>query len=116
MKTKVLAKDNCVTVRLGGKEVWKQNCEPTNRKAISGRVRGASWHKTAKPSGSAHTVNGPVVQRKFMFLSGEISVTSVHSGSALSGNRPGLDAVLPGKFRDQVARNQFTDPTKYGRV
>jgi len=75
MKTKVQANDNCVIVRLGGKEVGWQIREPTDRKAIGGRVRGASWHKTAKPCCSTHTVNGPVVRRKFTSLSGEILTT-----------------------------------------
>lgn len=31
-----------------------------------------SWHNTTKSFGSGGTVNGAVVQRRFMFLSGEI--------------------------------------------
>ena len=35
----------------------------------------ASWHKTTKPGDLTATVNDAVVQRKFMFLSGEICLT-----------------------------------------
>jgi hypothetical protein len=51
-------------------------------------VRGASWHKTAKPSGLAHTVNGWVVQRKFMFLSGEVSGAWHPDRASASGRAP----------------------------
>ena len=72
MKTKVQANDNCVIVRLGGKEVGWQNRESTNRKVLGGRVRGVSLHQRTKPCCSTHTVKGPAVRRKFTFLSGEI--------------------------------------------
>jgi len=36
----------------------------------------ASWHKTTKPSDLTATVNDAVAQGKFMFLSGEICLTS----------------------------------------
>ncbi len=57
-------------------------------------MRGASLHQMTKPCGSAHTVNDPVVQPRFMPLSGETS-TTLHpdrasaSGGAASGNRCG---------------------------
>ena len=35
----------------------------------------ASWHKTTKPCDLPATVNDAAVQRKFMFLSGEICLT-----------------------------------------
>ena len=50
----------------------RQNCEPTDRNVIEGRVSGASWHNTTKPKGLGDTVNDAVVQGKFTFLSGEI--------------------------------------------
>ena len=50
-------------------------------------MRGASGHKTTKPFSSAHTVNGPVVRRKFMLLSGETCIRCVRfGGSAVRGN------------------------------
>ena len=39
----------------------------------------ASWHKTTKPRDLTATVNDAVVQGKFMFLSGEICLTSDRS-------------------------------------
>jgi len=36
----------------------------------------ASWHKTTKPCDLTATVNDAVAQGKFMFLSGEICLTS----------------------------------------
>ena len=39
----------------------------------------ASWHKTTKPSDLTATVNDAVAQGKFMFLSGEICLTSDRS-------------------------------------
>ena len=53
----------------------RQSCDLTDRKVIRGRVPGASWHKTAKPSGSGDTVNDPGVQRPFTSLSGETCLT-----------------------------------------
>jgi hypothetical protein len=72
MKTKVQADGNCVIVRLGGKEAGRRNRESMNKKALGGRVRGASWHKTAKPCRLTHTVKVPAVRGKFTPLSGEI--------------------------------------------
>ncbi len=63
----------------------RQSCELTYRKVIRGRVPGASWHQTAKPSGSGDTVNDPVVQREFTFLSGE---------TCLTGGPPAMGAGL----------------------
>lgn len=56
----------------GSEGSQRQNCEPTDRNVIEGRVSGASWHNTTKPKGLGDTVNDAVVQGKFRFLSGEI--------------------------------------------
>ncbi len=53
----------------------RQNCEPTYRKALRGRVPGTSQHQMTKSFGSGDTVKGPAVQRKFTFLSGETCLT-----------------------------------------
>ncbi len=53
----------------------RQNCEPTYRKALRGRVPGTSQHQMTKSSGSGDTVKGPAVQRAFTFLSGETCLT-----------------------------------------
>lgn len=43
-----------------------------NKNAIEGRRDGASWHNTAKPTGSVAEVNGAVVPGSSAFLPGEI--------------------------------------------
>ena len=53
----------------------RQNCEPTDRKALRGRVPGTSQHQMTKSFGSGDTVKGPAVQRTFTFLSGETCLT-----------------------------------------
>ena len=53
----------------------RQNCEPTDRKALRGRVPGTSQHQMTKSFGSGDTVKGPAVQREFTFLSGETCLT-----------------------------------------
>ena len=70
----------------------RQNCDLTDRKVIRGRVPGASWHQTAKPSGSGDTVNDPGVQRKFTCLSGETCLTSGPLATG-AGLRPIAKAV-----------------------
>ena len=72
----------------------RQSCESTYRKALRGRVPGASWHQTAKPSGSGDTVKDPAVQRPFTFLSGETCLTSgpPATGARLRPIRKRVDA------------------------
>ncbi len=53
----------------------RQNCEPTYRKALRGRVPGTSQHQMTKSFGSGDTVKGPAVQRAFTVLSGETCLT-----------------------------------------
>ena len=50
----------------------RQNCEPTDRNVIEGRVSGASQHRMTKPIDPGDTVNDTVVQGQFTFLSGEV--------------------------------------------
>jgi len=65
-------KEGSVGAAAKGLGSQRQNCEPTDRNVIEGRVSGASWHNTTKPKGLRDTVNDAVVQGKFTFLSGEI--------------------------------------------
>ncbi len=105
MKTKVQANGNCVIVRLGGKEAGWQNREPTDRKAIGGRVRGASLHQRTKPYRSAHTVNGPAVRGKFTPLSGEIPTPQ--GGREVSrGHSSQMPGVMPRTRRRSEQRSQ----------
>lgn len=53
-----------------------------DKNIIEGRRGGASWHNTAKPSGSVAEVNDAVVQRELSFLSGEILAASATRKSA----------------------------------
>ncbi len=70
----------------------RQNCEPTDRKALRGRVPGTSQHQMTKSSGSGDTVKGPAVQRTFTFLSGETCLTSGPLATG-AGLRPIAKAV-----------------------
>jgi hypothetical protein len=47
--------------------------EPMNKNLIKGRRGEASWHHTAKPSGSVPEVNEAVVRRRTALLPGEAS-------------------------------------------
>ena len=78
----------------------RQNCEPTDRKVIRGRVPRASWHKTAKPPGSGDTVNDPAVQRAFTFLSGETCPTG---GPLATGAGLRAEAKATGRPPDPTA-------------
>ena len=71
----------------------RQNCEPTYRKALRGRVPGTSQHQMTKSSGSGDTVKGPAVQRKFTCLSGETCLTSgpLATGAGLRPTSKGVD-------------------------
>ena len=70
----------------------RQNCEPTYRKALRGRVPGTSQHQMTKSFGSGDTVKGPAVQRAFTFLSGETCLTSGPLATG-AGLRPIAKAV-----------------------
>ncbi len=70
----------------------RQSCEPTDRKALRGRVPGTSQHQMTKSSGSGDTVKGPAVQRAFMFLSGETCLTGGPLATG-AGLRPIAKAV-----------------------
>jgi len=56
-------------------------CEATDRNRIV-KAEGveASWHMTAKPTGSTPTVNAALVHRQFAFLPGEICTACGASG------------------------------------
>lgn len=47
------------------------------KKAILGSASGASGHHAAKPFGLGRRVDGTLVRRKLVFLSGEASLSSV---------------------------------------
>lgn len=47
-----------------------------------------SWHKTTKPRGLTGSVNDALVQGKFMFLSGEICLTSDRDHPLRPGYKP----------------------------
>jgi hypothetical protein len=105
MKTKVQANGNCVIVRLGGKEAGWQNRESMNKKVLGGRVRGASWHKTAKPCCSTHTVKDPIARGRFTFLSGEI--LAPQGGQEVSrGHSSQTPGVMPRIGRRPEQRSQ----------
>ncbi len=70
----------------------RQNCEPTYRKALRGRVPGTSQHQMTKSFGSGDTVKGPAVQRAFTFLSGETCLTGGPPATG-AGLRPIAKAV-----------------------
>ncbi len=70
----------------------RQNCEPTYRKALRGRVPGTSQHQMTKSFGSGDTVKGPVVQRAFTLLSGETCLTGGPPATG-AGLRPIAKAV-----------------------
>ena len=61
------------------REVWRKpeckRCEATDRNRIV-KAEGceASWHMTAKPTGTQPTVNAALVHRQFAFLPGEICI------------------------------------------
>ena len=65
-----------------------KRCEATDRNRIV-KAQGceASWHMTAKPTGTQPTVNAALVHRQFAFLPGEICA----EGGALDDDRPGSD-------------------------
>src|SRR5450759_2524206 len=71
--------------------VWRKpeckSCEATDRNRIV-KAEGceASWHMTAKPSGTQPTVNAALVHRQFAFLPGEICA----EGGAFDDDRPGI--------------------------
>jgi len=73
----------------------RQMREPTNRNLIRGRSAGASGHKIAKPCGLCTTVNEAVVRGQFMFLSGEICLSSgqaLATGAGLRARRKRLES------------------------
>ena len=70
----------------------RQNCEPTDRKALRGRVPGTSQHQMTKSFGSGDTVKGPAVQRAFTFLSGETCLTGGPPATG-AGLRPMLKSM-----------------------
>ena len=67
-------------------------CETTNRNRIV-KAEGveASWHMTAKPTGSTPTVNAAFVHRQFASLPGEIC-----AASGATGRRHYPDWFTPG--------------------
>ena len=67
-------------------------------------MRGASPHKRTKPCSSAHTVNGSVVRRKFMSLSGEIS------GACACGSRSADCGNAVGEAREVSRRHSSPRP------
>ena len=69
-------------------------------------MRGASWHKTAKPCCSTHTVKDPAVRRKFTSLSGEI-LTRPQGGQEVSrGHSSQTPGVMPRTGRRPEQRSQ----------
>src|SRR5574337_533899 len=55
----------------------RKRCEATDRnRIVKAEGREASWHTTAKPTGTLPTVNAALVHRQFAFLPGEICVAS----------------------------------------
>lgn len=55
----------------------RKRCEATDRNRIA-KAEGceASWHMTAKPTGTQPTVNAALVHQQFAFLPGEICAAS----------------------------------------
>jgi hypothetical protein len=68
--------------QLRSREAWwegslRQNHEAMNKNVIQGLASGASEPSIAKPSGLGRRVNGALAWWKLVFLSGEISLSSV---------------------------------------
>ena len=82
--------------QLRSREAWwegslRQNHEAMYKNVIKGLASGASEPSIAKPSGLRRRVNDAFAWWKLVFLSGEISLSSVSpwAGSARAGNGMG---------------------------
>jgi len=81
-----------------------KRCEATDRNRIV-KAEGceASWHMTAKPTGTQPTVNAALVHRQFAFLPGEICAGLRRGADGLT--RPWWCRTRNDPARDRAARS-----------